>query len=86
MYLYFFRIWTAAKLALTVDNVKIRNASVMKYLRDLLKNNLWFKPQIVHRREPKISQSVGEIAKLRYLSSHYLSSACSGSYYCRITN
>ena len=72
MYLYFFRIWTAVQLALTLDNVKIKNASYMKYLGDLLDNNLWFKPQIAHC-ESKTLRFVGVIAKLRYLSSHTIS-------------
>ena len=42
----FFHIWTAPELALTLDNVNIKNLSVVKYLGVLLDNNLLFKLQI----------------------------------------
>ena len=68
----FFRIRTAPELALTLDNVKTKNPSVVKYLAVFIDYNLLFKPQIAHL-ESKISQSVGVIVKLRYyLSSHTL--------------
>ena len=69
---FLFRIRTAPELVLTLDNVKIKNPSVVKYREVLLDNNLPFKPQIAHI-ESKISQSVGVIAKQRYyLPSHIL--------------
>ena len=68
----FFRNRTTPELALSLDNVKIKNPSVSKYLGILLDNNLSFKPQIAHL-ESKMSRSVGVIAKLRYyLPSHTL--------------
>ena len=60
----FFRNQTTPEPALSLDNVKIKNPSVAKYLGILLDNNLSFKPQIAHL-ESKMSQSVGVIAKLR---------------------
>ena len=64
-YISFFRIRIAPELAVTLDNVKLRNPSVVKNLEVLLDNNLSFKPQIAHL-ESKISRSVCVIAKLRY--------------------
>ena len=56
----FFRIQTVPELALTLDNVKVTNSSVVKYREVLLDNNLSFKPQIEHL-ESKILRSVGVI-------------------------
>ena len=65
-------IRSAPELALTLDIVKIKNPSVVKYLGVFINNNLLFKPQIEHL-ESKISRSVDVIAKLRYyLPSHIL--------------
>ena len=66
----FFRNRTTPELALSLDNVKIKNPSVTKYLGILLDNNLSFKPQIA-RLESKMSRSVGVIAKLRYYLPSY---------------
>ena len=54
----FFKIRIAPELALILDNVKIKNLSVVKYLGVLLGNNLSFKPQNAYLKS-KISRSVG---------------------------